>query len=187
VQGLLPDSAESVLAGVERVQETLRRGSSSREQAAAAVNELAARLLEAPPPIRELLLDRLPDLLLRLDAPRLRKVLPGCPEILLERFLQRLRPALDPQRGDEALAADLFWAAHLLCADGDRCGRLLETEVRSSLRRWRRRDLDATASRLARKDRLAAERFQERREREHQSGLLGQLARRLRPPPRQGG
>jgi hypothetical protein len=187
VQGLLPDSAQAVLAGVERVQEALRRGSGSREQAAAAVSELAPGLVEAPPFIRELLLDQLPERLLRLDAPRLRKVLPGCPAILLERFLQRARPGLDAQRGDEALATDLLWAAHLLSADGDRYGKLLETEVRSSLKHWRRRDLDATAARLERKDRLAAERFQEWREREHQSGLLGQLARRLRPPPGHGG
>ena len=106
---------------------------------------------------------------------------------MLQAFQQSARPALDAQRGDEALAADLFLAARLLSADGDPYGRLLELQVRSSLRHWRRRDLDATAIRLQRKDRLAAAAFQEWREREHQGGLLGQLARRLRPPPGQGG
>jgi hypothetical protein len=188
VQGLLPAPAQAVLATVKRVQEVLDRTPGSRDQAAGAVSRLVPELAGAPPPfIRELLLERLPQLLLRLDAPRLRKILPGCPEILLQAFQQSARRALDAQRGDEALAADLFLAARLLSADGDPYGRLLELQVRSSLRHWRRRDLDATAIRLQRKDRLAAAAFQEWREREHQGGLLGQLARRLRPPPGQGG
>src|SRR2546428_3914873 len=72
VQGLLPAPAQAVLATVKRVQEVLGRTPGSRDQAAGAVSQLVPELTGAPPPfIRELLLERLPRLLLRLDAPRL--------------------------------------------------------------------------------------------------------------------
>jgi GTPase-associated protein 1, N-terminal domain type 2/GTPase-associated protein 1, C-terminal domain/GTPase-associated protein 1, middle domain len=146
LRGLLSSAAQQVLEAAEKIEAADQRLRDAPVQAANALIPLAESFDTGGEPVQTLLAERLPDLIRRLEGPVMADVLAHCSQRISDRYLARVRSAVEQQHPDARLVASLFLALHRLVGKpvGEGLHRLLERAAGG----WGRRSRQAVVAQV---------------------------------------